>query len=147
MVLPYLLCSKYNCATITFSPAPSVSVQVRDGGATPTAGENYQLTCSIAGAGNLNPASTYLWMKNSGSGQTQVGTNSNTLFFTPLLLSDAANYVCTVTIASSYLTGNIVVMNAQDIRIQSGSNFSFFSMSLICALSYSSNSIFYYIDK
>jgi hypothetical protein len=35
--------------------APNVSVQVNDSGATPTAGQNYLLTCSVSGAENLNP--------------------------------------------------------------------------------------------
>ena len=100
--------------------APSVSVQISDSGATPTAGENYQLNCSVSGAENLNPTSTYRWTRNSGSGQTQVG---DTLLFTPLRLADAASYVCEVTISSNYLTGDIIVMNInpQDVRIQSES--------------------------
>ena len=97
-----------------------MSVQVRniDTVATPTAGENYLLICDESGAENLNPTISYRWIKNSG---TQVGGNSNTLFFTPLRLSDAASYVCEVTISSVYLTGDIVVMNInpRDIRIPS----------------------------
>ena len=98
-----------------------MSVQITDGGATPIAGENYELICSVSGADNLNPTITYQWTKNS-DGQIQVGTNSNTLSFTPLQLSDGASYVCAVTIASSYLTGDIAAMsvNPQDVRIQSG---------------------------
>ena len=97
-----------------------MSVQI-SGGATPTAGEDYQLTCSVSGAENLNPTTTYRWIRSSSSGQTQVGTNSNILSFTPLRLADAASYFCEVTIHSSYLTGNIVAMNIspQSITIQS----------------------------
>ena len=100
-----------------------MSVQISDSGDTPIAGEDYQLTCSVSGAENLNPTTTYRWTRNSGSGQTQVGANSNTLSFTPLRLTDAASYVCEVTISSSYITGDTVAMaiNPQDIRIQSGS--------------------------
>ena len=100
-----------------------MSVQISDSGATPTAGESYQLTCSVTGAENLNPTITYRWTRNSGSGQTQVGAYSSTLSFTPLRLADAASYVCEVTISSNYLTGDIVAMkiNPQDIRIQSES--------------------------
>ena len=103
---------------IHISPVPSVSVQIRDGGATPTAGENYLLNCSVSGVENLNPTISYRWIKNN---HTPVGTNSNTLSFTPLQLSDAASYICEVTISSSYLSGDIVAMNTnpQDIRIQS----------------------------
>ena len=100
-----------------------MSVQISDGGAsTPTAGENYQLICSISGAGNLYPTVVrYRWSKNSGSVQTQVGTSSSTLSFAPLGLSDAASYTCEVTISSSYLSGDIVAMNVnpRDVRIQS----------------------------
>ena len=100
--------------------APSVSVQISDDGATQTAGQNYQLTCSVTGAENINPMITYRWTKNNGTGQSQVGTNSNTLSFDPLRLSDAASYVCEVTISSTYLTGDIIEMNTspQDFRIQ-----------------------------
>ena len=98
-----------------------MSVQVKGGGAAPTAGEDYQLTCSISGVGNLSPTTTYRWTKNSGSGQTQVETNSNTLSFTPLRLSDAASYICEIIVSSNYLSGDImaVSVNSQDIMIQS----------------------------
>jgi uncharacterized protein YaiE (UPF0345 family) len=101
-----------------------VSVKIIDNGATATAGENYQLTCNVSGAENLNPTTTYRWTKNSGSGQTEVGANSNTFSFTLLRLADAASYVCEVTIDSSYLTGDIMAMNtdSQDVRIQSEFN-------------------------
>ena len=95
-----------------------MSFQVTDSGATPTAGESYQLNCSVSGAENLNPITTYRWTRNSGSGQTQVGANSNTLSFTPLRLTDAASYVCEVTVSSSYLASDITAMNFFDVRIQ-----------------------------
>ena len=103
-----------------YFPAPNVSVQVSGSGVTPTAGEDYQLTCSVSGDENLNPTNTtYRWTKNSGSSQTQVGTNSSTLSFTPFRLSDAASYVCEVTIRSSYLASDITaVTNSFSIRIQ-----------------------------
>lgn len=106
---------------LIFSVVPNVSVQVRDGGAAPTAGVDYRLTCSISGVGNLNPTTTYRWTKNSGSGRIQVETDSNTLSFTPLRLSDAASYVCDIAISSSYLSADIIAVsvNSQDIIIQS----------------------------
>ena len=98
-----------------------MTVQISDGEATPTAGENYQLTCNISGTRNLNPTIAYRWTKNSGSGQTQVGTDSNTLSFTLLRLSNAASYVCEVTITSSYLSEAIIAMSVspQNVSIQS----------------------------
>ena len=97
-----------------------MSVQISDSGATPIAGEDYQLTCSVSGAENLNPTTTYRWTRNSGT-EVQVGADPSILSFTPLRLADAASYVCEVTISSSYLTGDIIAMsnNSQDIRIQS----------------------------
>ena len=101
----------------------SVRIQISDSGATPTAGESYQLTCNVSGAENLNPTTTYRWTRNNGSGQALIETNSNILSFTPLRLADAASYVCEVTISSNYLTDDIAAMNVnpQDIRIQSES--------------------------
>ena len=103
---------------LQYYSAPPVSFQISAGGATPTAGEDYQLTCSVSGAENLNPTITYRWTKNSGSGQTQVGINSNTLSFTPLQLADAAHYVCGVTVSSSYLINDIAAMTSFDVRIR-----------------------------
>ena len=105
-----------------------MSVQISDSGATPTAGEDYQLNCSVSGAENLNPTTTYRWIRNSGSGQTQVGANFNTLSFTPLRLADAASYVCEVIIHSSYITGDIVEknINSQNISIKGEHGIYFF---------------------
>ena len=95
-----------------------MSFQISDSGAIPTAGQNYRLICDVSGAENLNPTTTYRWTRNSGSGQTQVGANSNTLSFTPLRLADAASYVCEVTVSSNYLASDITAMNSFDVRIQ-----------------------------
>ena len=115
IILNYTYTSK---SILILSPAPFVSVQITDGGAAPTAGENYHLTCSVSGAENLNPTIIYQWTKNS-DGVMQVVTNLNTLSFTPLRLLDAASYVCTVNISSSYLAGDIVIMDSHDVRIRS----------------------------
>ena len=80
--------------------------------------EDYQLICSVSGAENLYPNIAYQWTKNGGNDQTQVGANSNTLSFTPLQLSDAASYICTVTITSIFLAGDIVMADSRNIRIQ-----------------------------
>ena len=111
----YLLC---NAIIFLIFSAPPVSVQISDSRATPIPGESYQLTCSVSGAENLNSTTTYRWTRNSGSGQTQVGANSNTLSFTPLRLADAASYVCGVTVTSRYLTSDITAMNSFDVGIQ-----------------------------
>ena len=80
--------------------------------------EDYQLICSVSGAENIRGTMAYQWTKNSGSGEIQDAANSNTLSFTPLQLSDAASYICTVTITSIFLIGDIVMASSRDIRIQ-----------------------------
>ena len=83
------------------------------------AGESFSLTCRIFEAENLNPSVTYQWNKDSNDGQIQVGTNSEILSFTPIRLSDAANYSCAVTIVSGYLTSSINAVASRSVRIQS----------------------------
>ena len=65
------------------------------------------LTCDVSGADNLNPMITYQWTRNDGSTQTPVGTNSNTLTLSPLRLSDAGDYNCSVNISSNLLNSPI----------------------------------------
>ena len=101
-----------------FSLAPSISVQVSEVGGILTSGENFDLSCTVLGAENINPTIAYQWIKSNGS-QTMVGTDSNTLSFTPLRLSSASMYICMVTITSSYLTGDFVAMDSQEIHVQS----------------------------
>ena len=97
-----------------------MSVKISDGGTTPTAGQNYEFTCSVSGAENLNPNTTYKWTKNNGT-QTKFMSNLGNFSFTPLRLTDAANYVCEATIESDYLTNTIVTMstNSHNVRIES----------------------------
>ena len=68
----------------------------------------YTLTCSVTGAENLSPTITYQWTRDIGTTQTQVETNSNTLSFSPLSLSDAGRYTCDVTVSSPYLNSDIM---------------------------------------
>ena len=103
--------------------APSVSVQITDGEMSPTAGLSYQLTCSVSGDEQLRPDNMYnvmyMWTKNSSE---QIGMNSD-LSLSPLLLSNAANYTCQVTISSMYLEGTIVAMNINPFSVRITSEF------------------------
>ena len=83
----------------------------------PTAGEDYNLVCSVLGAEQLNPIITYQWRKTSDN--SDIGTNSNTLPFAPVRVSDMGNYSCMITITSNYLLENITAMTSQIVRIQS----------------------------
>ena len=95
-------------------------------------GQNgYTLTCTVSGTENLSPSITYQWTKNNGTQtQMQAGTNTNTLSFSPLSLSDAGRYTCQATVSSSYLNNDITMMNSQDVMLQGGL-FRLFSSTLI----------------
>ena len=86
------------------SIAPPVTVLIIDDETTPTAGQNYTLTCSVTGAENLNSTITYQWTKNDG---TVIHTISNTLFFSTLRISNAGHYICKINISSDYLIQDI----------------------------------------
>ena len=79
------------------------------------------LTCDVSGADNLNPMITYQWTRNDGSTQTPVGTNSNALSLSPLRLSNAGDYTCSVTVSSTLLSNDIITSpgNPQRVMIQS----------------------------
>ena len=77
-----------------------VPVQISDGKATPTAGENYTLICTVSRAEKLDATITYQWTKNDG---VVTHTSSNTLFFPTLRISHAGYYICKVNVSSDYL--------------------------------------------
>ena len=79
------------------------------------------LTCDVSGANNLNPTITYQWTRNDGSTQTPFGTNSNTLILSPLRLSNAGDYTCSVTVSSTLLNNDIITSSGtpQRVMIQS----------------------------
>ena len=82
-------------------------------------GQHYFLTCNFTVVNSLlNPTMTYQWTKNNGT-QTQVGTNSNTLSFASLKLSDAGRYKCEVTITSSSFNEDINAAAFKNVTIQS----------------------------
>ena len=82
---------------------------------------NYTLTCNVIVAGHLCPyITTYQWTKhNSTVTQLQVGTESSTLSFSPLKLSDSGQYTCQAIVHSFQNNYDITMMESQDIRIQS----------------------------
>lgn len=78
----------------------------------------HTLTCRVFVTDNICPTITYQWIKNNIT-VIQFGTESSTLSFSPLRLSDAGQYTCRVTISSLYLSSDIIVMGTDDIRFQS----------------------------
>jgi hypothetical protein len=73
----------------------------------------YTLTCDVSGASKLTPI--IFWTMN-GSTLTQVD-NSTTLSLTPLSLSHAGNYSCSIT--STLLNNPVMATNSQRVIIQS----------------------------
>ena len=73
----------------------------------------YTLTCGVSGASKLSPV--IVWIKN-GRTLTQVD-NSTVLPFTPLSLSHAGNYTCSIT--STLLNHPVMAANSEMVIIQS----------------------------
>ena len=65
------------------------------------------LACVVSGADNLNPTITYQWTRYDDSTLTLVEINSNTLTLSPLRLSNAGDYTCSVTVHSNLLNSPI----------------------------------------
>ena len=107
ILVSYYWVIEFKSLALTFSPFPAAatSVQISDGGATPTAGQSYTLTCSASGAS----VTTYQWRKDG----TVLSETRPTLSFTPLRLSDAGRYTCEVT------ADGILLSNSRDITLQS----------------------------
>ena len=80
----------------------------------------YSLTCDVTGDENLSSIRTYHWTRDNGA-MSQVGTNSNTLSFSSLSLSDAGRYTCNVTVSSPYLNNNVMALssNSEDVVFES----------------------------
>ena len=75
------------------------------------------LTCDVSEVENLNSTITYQWTRYNGSISAQVRINSPTLSLSPLQLSHAGNYSCSI---NSTLLNNLVSAdNNQRVLIQS----------------------------
>ena len=62
------------------------------------------LTCDVSGAERLSPTIDYQWTRND---ETVSDGNSRTLTLSPIQLSHAGNYTCSVTVSSSLLNNTI----------------------------------------
>ena len=90
--------------------AIDITVEVISPSDPPAAGERYSLMCTVTRPDTLNLATKYQWFKTTIS-RTQVGTNSPILTFDPLVLSDAGQYSCEVTVSSSLLSQDIIIVS------------------------------------
>ena len=79
---------------------PTLSVNITSKGSIITGGQAFSLKCTISGVEALNPILTYQWIKSNSTGRMQVGSNTSTLSFSSLRLSDAGQYSCQVIVSS-----------------------------------------------
>ena len=89
---------------------PPINVQISGSRETPTSGENYALTCIVSGVSSV---STYQWRKNDDI----LDQTSQILSFSPLRLSDAGIYTCSITVAT------VPYSTSQNITIQSKNSY------------------------
>ena len=82
-----------------------------------TTGTNFSLICIINGTEKLRSELTFEWMHFNGTVLEKAGTNSRDLHFSPLKLSDAGEYTCTVNISSSLLKTNLIINSMSDYPI------------------------------
>ena len=102
-----------------FLVAPSITVMVIANLNTPlmVGQTGNTLTCDVNGAEDLSPSKTYQWTRNNGTNQIQVGNNSMTLPLSPLQLSHAGNYSCSI--ISTLLNNPVTTNISRNVMIQS----------------------------
>ena len=83
---------------------------INDGGASPTVGQSYSLTCSVSGG----IVSSYQWRKD---GTVVQGQTTEVLSFSTLRLSDAGRYSCEITVTAASET--FTAVQNQSVIIQS----------------------------
>ena len=107
------------CMFIVF-PAPTISAMVNPNLNTPLkAGKTgTTLTCDVSGASNLSPTITYQWTKDS---ITIASVRSETLTLSPLRLSHAGVYTCSVNVGTTFLNNDIQASanNSEIVMIES----------------------------
>ena len=78
------------------------------------------LTCGVSGDEKLNLTITFQWTRYNGSTSIHVGTElMKSLPLSPLRLSDAGHYSCSVTGISTLLNNPVTAENNQSVIIQS----------------------------
>ena len=78
-------------------------------------GQHFALTCSIVGDELLEVTSrSFQWER---AGRNDTISREATLIFSSLSHEDEAEYICTVTINSPYLTGPRTMMTTERVKI------------------------------
>ena len=90
--------------TLCINICNSTCVHITDGVATPTLGQSYSLTCSVAKA--EMQTIHYKWIKDD----VELVTTGTTLSIRNLSLSDSGLYTCTVTVGSAMYSSTMEVV-------------------------------------
>ena len=96
-------------------------VKIEGTGIAQVPGESYTLNCSISGLENLTPTFVYQWLKDNGT-LTRIGTNSSTLPFHFLRLSDIGRYTCNVIVDYTHLSGPTSDISSRAFELQFSGN-------------------------
>ena len=89
------LVDKSDFASLLLAAVPSISIIIDDKGTNPVAGLNYSLSCEVSGVDSNTSAGvsvSYEWKKDD----TLLSETGPLLSFSPLRLSDAGEYSCTI---------------------------------------------------
>ena len=97
-----------------------ISVKILKLGTALLGQDHYRFQCMLMGLkDNLKASVMYQWTKNGGTQTNQLQSNSQTLSFGPLRLTDAGNYTCQVRVSSDHLSRDIIVTSFRVVRFQS----------------------------
>ena len=86
-----------------------------NGGSLSVGHTGFFLTCQVSGTGNLNsPTLTSQWWQNGGVVSGQQG---DAISLSPLILSDAGQYTCSVSVSSSSLSSTVTVNSTNIVTV------------------------------
>ena len=80
---------------------------------------DYTLTCDVSGAENFNLMITYQWSRSDRTASELVGNDSSSLSLSPLQLSHAGSYSCSINSTLLNNPGPRTATNRQRVVIQS----------------------------
>ena len=91
--------------TLCINICNSICVHITDGVATPTLGQSYSITCSVAGTRGAM-ITNYWWSKNG----MELNETGPILSFQNLSLSDSGRYTCTIQFENVTYNGSMEVI-------------------------------------
>ena len=110
--IPIIISLSHNAQTLyccLIDPNIVVQIVSTTEGHSLMAGTNFSLICTVNGTAKLRAELIFEWMHFNGTDLEEAGTDSSKLHFSPLKLSNAGEYMCTVNISSSLLNSNLII--------------------------------------